>query len=1149
MGVQFILGRAGVGKTHACLAAVGSALTESTPGPLLLIVPEQASAATERALAGVAPRGGYMNAEVLSFSRLARRIFAQAGKNPTFLPRTARRLALHHLLRTLRDELPTLRRTADTAGLVRELDALFTQLVREGLTSERLRAASTAASAGAGARLDDLARLFAAYETWLGPERIDPDAVLPAVRDALDALDWLPQARVWLDGFAGFTGEEQATVVALAQRVRELHITLLLDPDRSAVRDDLSPTSIDLFSPIEQTYYRLRRALRAAHVAPLAERVLTPASNPRFRAAGLAQLEVALAAPQSTPAGSGPAAPDDGSVRVVACPSHRAELRAAARWIRRMMIDCAGALRFRDFALVARDLEPIAHLVSEVLDAYEIPHFIDRRRPLGAHALVRLVRALFDAAVEHVSAGSMADLLQTGLTPMPDRDAELLRLVVLQAGFAGREDWMSGAAAALGEMDRRRLRRVRQKEFERLDRLRFQLFACLQQWVGPSAAGLSRSGREWVVQLYETVSSLRVPERLRSWIRRARAAGDWESAEVHRLAWDAFCETLDEIAVVLADVSLSAAEAARLVVDALESRTVGVAPPTLDEVLVGSIERSRHPDIRHTWLLAFNDGIFPPPPTESALFAREDAPMLQELGLPQARAAADEIAGERLLAYVACTRPSQSLVVSYAAADELGEPLQPSLLLADFFAARPGLRTDAMAPGQSDADEPVVLEEVAEQYFAARSAPPEAPPGDLARLVALRQRLERNLYLESEMRPLFAGETYANTPSAVGAYVAVRSEAPDVCWTPSPREVNEYIQCPFRHFAAYGLGLPSSERAVVPGRELGSFSHALLAAVVERARGRTLREIAASDWLEWVDAEAATMLESLPTAVRRRRPELAALVAFAAEGVKPTIRMQAARWQAGDTGPIATELELSAVLTARVPVDGGRFVQLHGRIDRLDAVADTPSALLFDYKTRTRKLNRDYMTQEQLQLFLYALALEASPLEGRRYRLDGMFLVPLFPALADSKSRKRVPAAYEEKLRLMPYRPTGIAVESIVPRLDRDLGGLVSPVLNARLTQKGTFEKRGDVVPDHVLRQRLAQVDATLRQAAAGIVEGAIDVAPLREDRTLACRTCSYRPVCRFDRAYNRIRPVELTLPAITTDDTSASTAEGSAWT
>ena len=70
---EFWLGRAGSGKTYACVDAIARQLAEQPRGrPLIFLVPEQASAQMEYAIATRPGISGFTRARVLPFRRLQR---------------------------------------------------------------------------------------------------------------------------------------------------------------------------------------------------------------------------------------------------------------------------------------------------------------------------------------------------------------------------------------------------------------------------------------------------------------------------------------------------------------------------------------------------------------------------------------------------------------------------------------------------------------------------------------------------------------------------------------------------------------------------------------------------------------------------------------------------------------------------------------------------------------------------------------------------------------------------------------------------------------------------------------------------------------------------------------------------------------------
>src|SRR5690554_2770540 len=79
MGLKLVYGRAGSGKSHYCLQEIRAAIESDVKQPLIMIVPEQYSMQAEKNLVKVAPGKGSINAQVLSFRRMAYRVFGEVG--------------------------------------------------------------------------------------------------------------------------------------------------------------------------------------------------------------------------------------------------------------------------------------------------------------------------------------------------------------------------------------------------------------------------------------------------------------------------------------------------------------------------------------------------------------------------------------------------------------------------------------------------------------------------------------------------------------------------------------------------------------------------------------------------------------------------------------------------------------------------------------------------------------------------------------------------------------------------------------------------------------------------------------------------------------------------------------------------------------
>ena len=248
MSVRFVMGRAGVGKTAHCLDAITASLRESPlAGPrLILLVPEQASLQMERALLDRSLGGAIHRAEVLSFRRLAFRILETCGDGGrSALTPTARAMALRWLASRHASALRYYQRTRRFTGFIEKLGRSVAEFIEQSVRPADLCPPAGGVRDPAGEeedpvralKLHDLQLLYGAYLELLGETRLDPSGYLDLARDRLSGCGWLPGALVYVDGFAGFSRQEQVMLVALAGVAERMDLTALVDPAGVSVLD------------------------------------------------------------------------------------------------------------------------------------------------------------------------------------------------------------------------------------------------------------------------------------------------------------------------------------------------------------------------------------------------------------------------------------------------------------------------------------------------------------------------------------------------------------------------------------------------------------------------------------------------------------------------------------------------------------------------------------------------------------------------------------------------------------------------------------------------------------------------------------------------------------------------------------------------
>ncbi|MBC7323832.1 MAG: helicase-exonuclease AddAB subunit AddB, partial [Moorella sp. (in: Bacteria)] len=432
MRLRLLLGRAGTGKTRRCLEEICAEVRERPLGPpLLLIVPAQATFNLERELAA---RGGSLRAQVYSFRRLAFRVLREAGGAARMpVSELGRRMLLKRILLAEQKNLRLLGSLHNRPGFLASLSELIGELkmcrIFPGDLQELADAPEGSTTGEEGLlqlKLRELSLVYRRLVEHLAGRFSDPDDYLELLAQRIQEAAWGKDCRVWVDGFISFTPQEYAVLAALFTKARELTITLCLDPGYVRQR----PEEDDPFSKPWETLTHLRRLARQAKVA-VAEEFLEPDGNWRLaRAPELAHLERQFFR-YPTVVYSGPVK----RVSLLEGVNLRAEVAGVVRIVRRLLRE--DGLRPRQIMVAVRDPDAYFPLFRRALADYEIPFFIDYRRPVMHHPLVEMLRSALEVGQKNWAPDPVFRYLKTGLTGVSAEEVDRLENYVLATGIRG----------------------------------------------------------------------------------------------------------------------------------------------------------------------------------------------------------------------------------------------------------------------------------------------------------------------------------------------------------------------------------------------------------------------------------------------------------------------------------------------------------------------------------------------------------------------------------------------------------------------------------------------------------------------------------------------------------------------------------------
>lgn len=1131
----------------------------------------------EQGAGGAAESAGevtaYHRAQVVSFQRLAHLVLQEANLPARqALSEPARVMVLRHLVHRLRPKLAYYRRAERLGGFLDQLGQTITELIQESVKPDDLCLPQRAEAEDArqGAKLHDLQLIYAEYLTYLGAERIDPSQHLELARKHLLRCSWLRGALMWVDGFASFSEQETAMLLELAGMCAETQVTALLEP---AMARGLKPDSSPLFRRTLETLQRIRRRFQEAGIREIAPLVLAPPELPRFSLSpSLLQLERAVFQPEirtvksvggdmqetvqrastgdqaasGTPrqedgrgAGGAPRQEDDQAasgihgpplgVRVVELPSLRVEVDYAVAQICRWVQRRKQPLRYRDTAIIVRDLDVYHDLLRNALASRNIPFFIDKRRPLTHHPLVELVRAAARMIVENASPAAMRQFLKTDLLPLSASGADAIENHLLATGIVGFAAWQ--------ETWRRPSRKLIEdrEEFDRkseaaeywVEGARCRLWERIGDWVDFASQRQPRTGAVWASGLRELLRKLEAGRVVARWTRQAEEMGDLAAADEHRQAWEAVFSLLDDLAFTFETVPLVVDDLGDVLESALATLTLGLVPPTVDQVLVGAIERSRHPDIKAAVLVGFNDGVFPKRATEDSILNDDDRMLLRGRGLSLAPPTRERVSDESLLAYIALTRASEELVVTYSTTDAGGKPLRCSPFVAELQRAVPGLAIEQVAePVQSramwDVLSTVDLRRRLAEEFRTRPAVGADDPHVRARWNSVYAGTRNSLIKDSASQIALRALDPPQEPT-LSADMARRCFPAPLQTSVSQLEM--FAACSFKHFAKYVLRLREREDADLQAFDVGNVHHAVLAAFTRRLmeRNRAVGEIDEGEIEDHLRESCESIAGKLThsTASARDAYVLGRLSQRLARVIRSQIRRQKGQLLKPRAAELAFGFDRGGLPAIKLTTPSGRSIELRGFIDHVDLfeLADEMLGLVIDYKNRKTTLDMSKVFHGvSLQLLAYLLALQevGHSLGGRPIRPAGA----LYLGVQLAYKRVDHPSLLSERHAELcgVERPRGVLLGEALDSLNPEMGE--STRFSVFRKRDGTFGHldRTDVVPTgREFNSLLAHTRQKLGELADGVLEGQVAVNPCRIGKYRPCSWCEMAEVCRFE--------------------------------
>jgi len=1129
MAVQFILGRSGTGKTSYCIKGVVDALLEAEgEQPLILLVPEQATYQAERAVLADERIAGYNRLSVLSFDRLQFLLMGRNTARPA-ISRIGQQMIIHRILRKNKSRLKIFGSSAAWPGLGRQMAQTIAELHQYAKTPDDIeqlvgKLGAEERNSLAVMKFADIGLVLKEYLEFIEGRFIDPDIQLTGACLAVAKAEFVKGAKLWVDGFAGFTDAELAVLSELLKVVADARIALCLDPSGIDLTNPSVETidPVGLFSPTQRTYVALVDAIKKSRVR-LAEPVILKDALRFSRCPPLAHIErdIFKIKPSKVSAGE--------NVRVISAPSERAEVRFVARQILELVRE--KDYRYRDIAVIASDIGRYQHYVKAYFEDYGVPYFIDKRKPLSRHPVVQLVCSALQVVTGGFSLSDIFAYLKTDLVPVARYEVDLLENYCLAFGISA-GDWQTEkqwhfAGEDDEQFDEQQINKIRLKVSGPLLELQNRLCPA-----GNPAKAVS--AEEFTEVIFDLLRTLGVCERINEWCSEAADGGDYSAVDEHKQFYSRLVDIFDELVEVFGSERMSCEDYLAIINSAFSQLELAFIPPKLDQVLVGSIERSRHPDLKVVFLIGATQRQFPVPVSSGGVLSDDDRDVAGGVDFSLAPAVSQTLIERQYLAYIAFTRPCEFLCVTYPSVNEKGSAVARS----QFIDELEGLFEDLGE--ESIADEQVDIEKVHNK-------------AELADLFC--SRLGRDVYLSKDgdngrlgrlLGDVCSDKELAGLGSVVRSAISYDNRARlesetierlfDKRIRSSATKLGTFSACPYRYFARYVLELKERKEFKFEPLDVGLFYHRVLDGLLKRLGAEGLDFATVDDeWLKKFLKEEISKLvteDSFISNFAHRSGHNAFIIDSAGEYLEDCVLAIAQMVRAGSFRPSLSEVSFGQVEQAKdtlgkyeLILSDGRVVSLDGKIDRLD-FADVDGeqvAVVFDYKRGERGARfswSKFYYGLDMQLPIYMLAVRNAA-HSKTKSIAGAFYMPVEVGPAKTTFDK-----LSQKTDSFDYKAKGVFNGEFYQQLDSlDSNRFYNFFVTKKGDQYGYDNISGALRPV-AFEEVLRFTEQKILELVKEILSGEIDIKPYRLGGQSPCSYCEYKSVCRFDWQINDYNPL-----------------------
>lgn len=810
-------------------------------------------------------KNGIIGAQVLSFKRLAYKVFTENNIKNNQLGNSGKAMLIYFIILKNEKDLQIIKGVSKNTGLIDTVVKEISEFKRYGISPEALENIDFK-NEYLNMKIHDLCLIYKEYEQKINNDFLDSNDELTVLAEVLRNKDkYLNGAKIWIDEFDGFIPQELNIIAELAKKC-EVIISMISGEEELF---ELNNSSID----------RIKKACKGCNIDTVFLDKPYRYNNPELEHLEKNIFKVPYVKfEQKT-----------NNIYINNYQNIYEEVESIAKNIIYLVKEheLKNGLRFENVAILTRDIDKYKNVFKMIFSLYNIPFFFDDKKELAVEPIISLILSLLEIISNNYRYTDMFSYLKTGLTNISDEnDIDVIENYVLKYGIRGKK-W--GEDFEYEEDD-----------LEKINFIRAQIMGPILNF--KKSFDGRKTVKEIITALFNFLNEIKVLETINAKVDsfiNDEDKKDIRYAQEYAQVWNILISIFDEMVSSIGDENISFKDFKTVFKIGVSNHSISVIPSTKDKVIIGDTERTRSNEIRYLFVCGVNDGSFPKVFKNEGFINDNEREILLNNNIEIAKDTKKLLDQEFFNIYKALCVPSDSLFISYPMMDLEGNSLRPAHLINQIKAMFPKINAspkcnvtsreasfhEAMLKKRESLDvgtDNQFWQEVYCWYKENESTKFESTTKGLD----FKNTIE---YQSKEVSKMLYGDTMNTSVS----------------------RLERYMNCPFSFYLTYGLKLKEREVFKLKVPDIGSFLHEIIELFSKRVLEENidLRTITKEECNDIVDEISDNVLQNFRNNLFGSTVKLRKLSYKLKELVKKTIWLIAFHIKSGNFNIFGSEVE------------------------------------------------------------------------------------------------------------------------------------------------------------------------------------------------------------------------------------------------